>query len=520
MDLVNKYLIFCILSSGQPAGPSTVDTVVDNPSHGKELGSKRQKALSLEKRDKTPTAKGECSRPQVRGKVKFEPLKIPKIPFRYDKSPRTYTKKKELPHTLQESGGQGSSKEVSGKPGGQAKNEFLTEPVQSSSQSVEVPLEASLVPTEETKMLHGTPEVLQMKQYSLESSGVTDEVKTQRGATEENPEVDVKQVADTGNEMPETSHREVGTGTKFGATQGKLNVNEPDRLPTLNRIVCLAIDVLAKCDKLINICRKKHDFSDTWNDMPESLHRENLVPAAEMAATFGAALSEMNTTESDTVPIPKHLISKGMGVLAKCEKLTSMCREITDVFPERLPTRIMVSFKHHLHPKLFFMLADISFSIIKLLSQFISALMFLIYIIIHVGYMDIIPDNIISSLNTLMVTLSNLEIKYKKLCARYIIHLHFLTPEELQQALQNYQRQCIHTDMSEQSDDPGEKTEFSSQLNETLCEQDEACSLPLLEVARCSMSLLEKDSVKVRLRLIGIKLAEIGQKILPLTTLS
>jgi hypothetical protein len=522
LHVVNKYLNVYILSSGHAAGPSAVDTVVDNPSGGKVLRSKRQKALPPEERRKTRT------RRQVRHKVKFEideaSVQEPKTAFRSDKNLKTYEKKKGLPHALQESGDLGAHKEEFGKLGGQAKKELSAAPVQSSSQSRQVPLETSLIVTEEAEKLRGTSESFdnvqrQLKQSNLESSGVTDEAKTRQEAAEGAPRVDVKQVADIESDTPGTSHRGLEvlpakTETIFGPTQGKRNVKEPVKLPTPNLLVSLVIGVHAKCNKLINICIKAHKFLDTGNEMPENLLRESVVLRAETEATFGTIQDELNINEPNTAPIPKHTLSLAVEVLTKCEKLANMCRKITDVFPDRLPPQIMTSFNHPLHPRLFFMLAEISFLIIKLFSELISALMYLIYIIIHAHYMNILPENIIPSLDTMMVALLDIKIKYNTLCIRYIHEVNILTPGELEEALQYYQTECRETDKSEQT----ETAEMSSQLSETFHEQDETCSLALSEVPLSYLSLLQKDSVKIRLTVIGIKLSLIGEKILPSTT--
>jgi hypothetical protein len=528
MELVNKYLTLHILSPGHPAGPSVVDIVVDNPSDGKELRSKRQKALPPEECRETPTVE---TGPQVRDEVKFElfelPVKRPEIKYRYGKRTKTSAGIRELSHTLQESGGVGSRKEVVGKLGGQAKTELHTVSVQSSSQSIDVPSEASLTLAEEAELFPGTflySVHRQMKQSNLESSGVTDEVKTQRGATEGDPKVEVKQVADTGHEMPETTHREFvvlpgGSETRFGAAQGKLNVNEPERLPTPKHAVTLTIGLLSKCDKLINMCGKPRKFFYTGSEMPEMPRRESVVLSAKTGTTSGAIQDQLNINEPDTVPIAKHLLSLAMDVLTKCEKLTNTCKEITDVIPHQLARRTMAHFKNSLHPGLYFMLAEISFLIIKLFSELISAFMFLIYVIIHPECMDILPENITSSLDTLMVALLNLEIKYKMLCTRYIIKLNIFTPKELDETLQNYQTECVQIDTSEETDVSGERTKISSEMLQTLYEHDEALFLAPSEVPRCSLTLLEKDSIKTRLTVIGIKLSLIGEKILPLTSL-
>jgi hypothetical protein len=519
-----------------------VDTVVGSPLDGKELRSKRKKVLSAEERRETHTVKSKLSRPQVRDKVKFEleaSVQEPQIKFRYYKHPKASAEMRELPHTLQESGGLSARKEVFGKLGGQAKNEFHTAPVQSSSKSMEVPLELNLILTQETGMFHATPEYLdnvhrQLKQSNSGSSSVTDEVKTRRGAAEGVPKVDVKQVADTvniirnfsdiGNKTLGTSYREFEvlpdeTEIRFEAAQGKLNVNEPDRLPTPKLLVSLAISVLTKCEKLINICRKACNFSDTGNEMPETLHRESIVLHARTETVFGAIQELLNINEPNTIHIPKHSVSMAIGVLIKCEKLASMCTEITVAFPDRLPSLIMTSSIHPLHPRLFFMLAEISFLIIKLFSELISSLISLIYIIIHAEYMDIVPENIISSLDTLIVALFKVGMKYKILCTRYILQLNILSPGKFDQMLQNYQRDCIQIDMSEQTDVPRGKVEMPSHLFETLYEEEETCTLGLSEVSQCSLTLLQKDSIKIRLMVIGIKLSLIGEKILPLTAL-
>jgi hypothetical protein len=503
---------------------------MDNPSDGKELRSTRQEALPPEECRGTPSVEIEFSPPQFRIKVMFElddaRVQRPKVRFQYGRRPKTSAQMKEPPHTLQESGGLVARKEVFGEPAGQAKSELHTVSVPSSSQSAEVNLSLA----SEIEMLHGTPESLdnvhrQMKQSKLVSPGFTDEVKTRGGATEGDPEADVKQVTDTGNELPQTSHRKyevlpAGTKTRFGAAQGKLNANKPNRAPTRKNVVSLAKGVLTKCEKMINICRKPRKFLHIRNKVPEMLNRPSVALRAKTKTTSRATKYQFNLSETDTIPIAERLVSLALGVLTKCEKLASMCREITEVFPDRLLPRIMASSKYPiLHPFLCFMLIEISFLIIKLLSEIMSALMCLIYIIVHKEKMDIVPNIIFSSLDALMIGLLSLETKYKILCTNFIVDVKILTPEELAVTLQGNRTDCIQTAMCEQPGVSGEKTGIPSQLFQTPYEQDEAGSVALLEVARCSLTLLEKDSIKMRLTIVGLKLESMEQKILPLTAL-
>ncbi|XP_023711191.1 uncharacterized protein LOC111866450 isoform X5 [Cryptotermes secundus] len=448
------------------------------------------------------------------GATKEAPVERPEVRFQYDKRPKTSAQMKELPHTLQESGCLVSCKEVFGEPGGQAKVEFHTSPVPSSSQSTKFPWEVSPNLAAKVEMLYGTRESLhnvhrQMKQSNLEYPGFTDEVKIQRGAMEGDPKADVKQVTDTGNEV-----LPAGTETGFADAQGKLNANEPDRAPTRKNVASLVTDILTKCDKLTNICGKPRKFLHNRNELLQMLNRPSVVLRAKTETTSGTTKYQLNMNERDTIPIRESLVSLALGVLTKCQKMANICKEITNVFPEHLLPRIMVSSKYPiLHPILCFMLIEISFLIIKLLSELMSALMSLIYVIIHKGIMNIVPDVIIDSLDTLMISLPSLETKYKILCTNLMIDVKILTPEELDVAVQENQTENMQTDMCEQTGVSGEKTDTPSQLFQTPHEQDEACSAVLLEVPRCSLPLLVKDSIKMRLWTVGLTLELMEQKI-------
>jgi hypothetical protein len=105
----------------------------------------------------------------------------PNNKFRYDQHPKTSVKMEEL---------QELHKKVFGKQRGQVTCGFHTSRVQSWNELMEVPLDESLILTEETRQLHGTLEFAadvhrEMRQPILESLGVTDEEKTHRDAREE-----------------------------------------------------------------------------------------------------------------------------------------------------------------------------------------------------------------------------------------------------------------------------------------------------------------------------------------------
>jgi hypothetical protein len=447
-----------------------VDTVVGNPSCEQESRSPCQEALSPEEARETPTVENEFVSDKVTVDLDETSVQELKKKFRYKQHPKISVKMKELQHKLQESRCLGFHREVFRKLKAQVNSESDKGPVQYSCQPMEVHLEGNLNLTEQTEELHGSPESVdnvhrEMKQSDIDASGVTDEVKTQRVIMERYPDVDVKQVTDT-------------------------------------------------------VKHSRHLW-DIGNEKSGTPHRANEVLPAETQTAFGAIQDKGNGNEPDADPIPKRSISVAMGVLTKCEKLIDMCTKIINVLPDNLLFCIINSNAHHLYQRLFYILTEISFLIIKFLSDLLSAFASMIYIIIHSDNVEIMSENIISAVDTMMLTLPYLEMKYTILCFDYLLKLNILTTERIDQELQNNrtQTECKQTDLSEHTEVSGEKTESSSQGLETLNEQDEACCLAMSEVARCSVTYPEKCAVKTRLMVIGIMLTSIGHKILSISGL-